>query len=123
MSQDSVIHYVKGKGDDANYDWTSAHCSTRHLHLERRRERKKLLNRTYLTIHPRDHITPRSTLYRNYESETFLWFTVELIRSMLIVAIRVLASNWPPVQVTIAILVRKIGTRPDFLRYYVVVLV
>ena len=39
VSQDSVIHYVKGKGDDGNYEWTSAHCSTRHLR-EREGERE-----------------------------------------------------------------------------------
>lgn len=55
------------------------------------------------------HITPRSGLYADYEPDSFLWFAVQLIRSMLIVAIRVLASNWPPVQVTLAVLVRKGG--------------
>ena len=74
--------------------------------------RNNLFTCTNLIIHPSTHIislTPRSVLYADYEPNTFLWFAVQLIRSMLIVAIKVLAANWPPVQVSLAVLVRQGG--------------
>ena len=62
---------------------------------------------TYTNHLRKPHAVLRSSLYEDYEPHMFLWFLAPLARSILIVAIRVLAWNDPPTQVSLAALVRK----------------